>query len=267
MNTLVNKSFKFACERFEEWENGNCTSKGPLNALITVDVQGNEVNVLLEGIDNISIKKQVTFSTIGGLGMSVDLGDRLQYVNPNFTVMDSENPVVFHVFYNGVKINCLRFAMILPERIIEFYGNVISFDGMDKRSFNNGRLPSFKKDFIDDLADQYRKLLKENTVSLAIIDHQFACVAFSLKKYNSLKAMYNNAEDALKTQIFKDTSSIISEFYPIFGNTALDIASSWYDQLLATTHYTESFLNYYYSQLDQGNSIDAHKIQQTFSLR
>ena len=57
---------------------------------------------------------------------------------------------------------------------------------MDKQSINNGRMPSFKRDFIDELADQYRKLLKENTVSLAIIDHQFACVAFSLKKFISL---------------------------------------------------------------------------------
>lgn len=173
---------------------------------------------------------------------------------------DPAYSIFFHVFYAGGGINYLRFAMTSPDRILEFYDNVVSFDDMDKRS-----IPSFKKDFIDEIADQYRKLLKENTVSLAIIDHQFACIAFSLKKYISLKAMYNNAEEALKDQIFKDTFSIISEFYPIFGNEAMDIARSWFDQLLRA-HNTESFLDYYYGQLEQGNSIDVYRIQHTYYL-
>lgn len=136
---------------------------------------------------------------------------------------------------------------------------------MDKQSINNGRMPSFKRDFIDELADQYRKLLKENTVSLAIIDHQFACVAFSLKKYISLKEKYNNNEEALKNQIFKDTFSIISEFYRIFANKAMIIARSWFDQLLRANN-TESFLDYYFGQLEQGNAIDVYRIQHTYHL-
>ena len=264
MNTLVNRSFKFASRRFEEWMGGNCISEGSLNALITVTVDGDEVNVCLEDVDEIRIEKKISFASIGS-GLSVDLGDRLQYLNTDFNMSDPVCPVLFHVFYNGGEINYLRFAMTSPDRIIEFYGNVISFDGMDKKSINNGRMPSFKRDFIDELADQYRKLLKENTVSLAIIDHQFACIAFSLKKYISLKAMYNNAEEALKNQIFKDTFSIISEFYPIFGNEAMDIARSWFDQLLRA-HNTESFLDYYYGQLELGNSIDVYRIQHTYYL-
>ena len=136
---------------------------------------------------------------------------------------------------------------------------------MDKQSINNGRMPSFKRDFIDELADQYRKLLKENTVSLAIIDHQFACVAFSLKKYISLKEKYNNNEEALKNQIFKDIFSIISEFYRIFDNKAMIIARSWFDQLLRANN-TESFLDYYFGQLEQGNAIDVYRIQHTYHL-
>lgn len=136
---------------------------------------------------------------------------------------------------------------------------------MDKQSINNGRMTSFKRDFIDELADQYRKLLKENTVSLAIIDHQFACVAFSLKKYISLKEKYNNNEEALKNQIFKDTFSIISEFYRIFDNKAMIIARSWFDQLLRANN-TESFLDYYFGQLEQGNAIDVYRIQHTYHL-
>lgn len=136
---------------------------------------------------------------------------------------------------------------------------------MDKQSINNGRMSSFKRDFIDELADQYRKLLKENTVSLAIIDHQFACVAFSLKKFILLKTNYNNDEEALKNQIFKDTFSIISEFYRIFDNNAMAIARSWFDQLLRANN-TESFLDYYFGQLEQGNAIDVYRIQHTYHL-
>ena len=36
---------------------------------------------------------------------------------------------------------------------------------------------------IDEIASQYRLLLKENTETLAIIDHQLACVAFSHTLY------------------------------------------------------------------------------------
>ena len=264
MNTLVNKSFKFVSDRYEEWMAGTCISEGSLSALITVTVKGEEVNVSLEGADEIRIDKEISFASIG-FGSSVDLGDKLQYLNPNFIMSDPVCPVLFHVFYTGGEINFLRFAMTFPDRIIEFYGNVVSFDGMDKLDINKGRIPSFKRDFIDELADQYRKLLKENTVSLAIIDHQFACVAFSLKKYISLKAMYNNAEEALKDQIFKDTFSNISEFYPIFRNEAMDIARSWFDQLLKA-HNTESFLDYYYGQLELGNSIDVYRIQHKYYL-
>lgn len=266
MNTLVNKSFKFASHRFEEWTEGVCISEAPLNAMITVEVQGDQVNVSLEGIESIRINKKVTFSAIGESGMSIDLGDRLQYLNPNFIMTDSVCPILFHVFYNEGEINYLRFAMTLPDRIIEFYGDVVSFDGVDKQYTNNGRMSSFKREFVDDIADQYRKLLKENTVNLAIIDHQFACIAFSLKKYISLKTIYNNEGEALKAQVFKDTSSIISEFYPIFGNEAVDIANNWYNQLLSRAHHAESFLNYYLGQLEQGNPIDIYRIQHTYHL-
>lgn len=268
MNFLANKSIEFAADRFEEWMGGQCLSHGPSNAIIKLTATNNSIDAVIEGADSLSISKTASFSPISDSGVSVDLGDRLQYLNPYFAQGDPLEPILCHVFYRGRTISYLRFAMSSPDRIIEFYGKTVTFDGMPRIEYTPGqRIPSFKRAFIDDIADQYRLLLKENTETLAIVDHQFACVAFSLNKLFTLTAMAEDEHGELKEQVFKDASSIISQYYPIFGNEALDIARNWYNQFIVNPNHVESFLHYYYEHLQAGESIDGYKIQQVFLLR
>ena len=268
MNLLANKSLKFVSDRYEEWTCGQCTAKGTIKAEITIAATDRAINVVVEGADTLRMYKSCTFSLIDDSGISVDLGDRLQYLNPHFIQGNPLEIILCHIFYKECSVSYIRFAMSSPDRIIEFYGKTTMFNGMLRPDVEAGqRLPSFKSAFIDEIASQYRLLLKENTKTLAIIDHQLACVAFSLKKYFSIIAMLGKDNENIKAQIFKDSSSIISLFYPIFGNEALETARNWYYQFTENIHHTESFLQYYEDQLKAGKSVDGFMVQASFRLR
>lgn len=267
MNYLANKSLRFIADRFEEWSGGMCISQGPINAEITATADKNGVRFEVIGADNLRMCKHASFAPISEGGMSMDMGTRLQYFNPAFSEGDPLDLIVCHVFYEGRTISYIRFAMSFPDRIIEFYGNTVSFDGIDRPIVTSGqRYPSFKKLFIDDLADHYRLLLKENSVSIAIVDHQLACVAFCIKKYLAFLAMDNDCDGLLRDQIFKDVSSIISEFYPLFGDKSLDSPRNWFRQLIANPINAEAFMEYYYTCLNTGQHIDGWQIQNKFRL-
>lgn len=267
MNFLANKPFVFLSDRYEEWMGGRCISQGPIQAKITAKIDDKNIGFDIEGADALRMKKHGLFALINTGGMSLDMGTRLQYFNPSFIPEDPQELILCHVFYDGRTITYLRFAMSYPDRIIEFYGKAISFDGMERPEISAGaKLPSFKGLFIDQIADHYRKLLKENTVSLAIVDHQLACVAFSLKRLLSMKAMVDDSNDELKSQIFKDASSIIYQFYPISGGDALENTRSWYNQLASDTTRAEAFLEYYEKALIAGTKIDGFKAQELFHL-
>ena len=267
MNFLANKPFVFISDRYEEWMGGRCISQGPINAKITFMTKGNSLPFVVEGADSLRMHKQGAFVFITDAGPSVDLGTRLQYLNPLFVQEDPLEVIVCHVFYEDKRISYIRFGMSYPDRIIEFYGKTVSFDGLTIPEVAPGRRLSFKQSFIDGIADQYRQILKENTVNMAIIDHQMACVAFSLKMYQSLLAMTEDQYGRSKDQVFTDASSSISTFYPIFGSEALDIAKSWYQQLVDSPQRAEVFLNYYFGQLEAGEPIDGWKIQNALQLR
>ena len=52
--------------------------------------------------------------------LSQILSDRIQYIRQSdFNPIE---PVVCHIFTKDDELNCIRFAMTNPDRIIEFYG-------------------------------------------------------------------------------------------------------------------------------------------------
>lgn len=267
MNFLANKSFVFLSDRYEEWMGGCCISQGPIHAKIMSDTNANGIRFTVEDASTLRMKKSGSFAPINEGGMSMDMGTRLQYFNPLFVQEDPLELILCQVFYEGRTISYIRFAMSYPDRIIEFYGKTISFDSMARPEIpTSGRLPGFKKLFIDEIADRYRKLLKDNSVYLAIIDHQLACVSYSLRKLFTLKAMMDDPNSSLQEQVFKDTSSIIYQFYPISGGGALEIARNWYNQLASNTTRAEAFMEYYDKALTSGEQIDGHKVQTLFQL-
>lgn len=268
MNYLANKPFSFLVDSYEEWTGGRCISKGPLNARIHVSIIGEEYIINMDGVDSLIINNKGSFGLLKD-GDAGDLGDRLQYVNPNlsFNNYDTLEPIVCHLFYLGRKINYIRFAMTNPDRIIEFYGKTESFDGTYCPIVTPGKkIPSLKSSIIDDIIEQYSKLLKDNTINIAIIDHQISTIAFCLRRYLNYLTMTEDPEHLLMNQLFKDTTSIISQFYPIFGNEALDDAREWFHTIISDYHKAEIFVQLFYEALDIGKPIDSPAFLQAFNL-
>ena len=267
MNFLANKPFVFRADRYEEWFAQRCISQGPIDVTIQTTILNGAIRFNVDGLGSIRMRPEVIYPFVSDSGPSVDLGKRLQYVNAGYGE-DPLFPLVCQVFYEDRTISYIRFGMSYPDRIIEFYGKTVEFEGIARPDIVPGRrLPSFKGAFGDEIAALYRLLLKENTVTPAIIDHQMACVAFSLKKYYPLIAMIEDQDGTLQSQVFKDVSSFISQFYPIFGNEALDIARDWFYQIAENSDKTEAFLSYYYTQLKAGKPVDSLMIQHKLQLK
>ena len=132
---------------------------------------------------------------------------------------------------------------------------------------------SFKKEFREEIVPEYRTLLKENTVSLAIVDYQMQIIAFSLKKYLELLPGAQGNEESLRNQVFKDVSSIVSDFFPIVGGTpggygsVIEDAETWFKQLAVEPYLTaRRFVREYYAQMESGNPIDCFGLERRFNL-
>lgn len=265
MNYLANKPLRFVADRYEEWSGGMCISKGLIEAEIVASVSDKVIDFSIKGADSLRMWKEVSYDFANESG---DLGDRIQYFDGFLGGSeDPTAPIVCHVFHENRTISYIRFAMNFPDRIIEFYGKLVSFNGIDRPEGMTGEhIPPMKKYLIDGVADQYRAILRENTINPAIIDHQIACVAFSLRQYFSLLTMEKDESGKMKEQVFKDTSSIISQFFPSFQNETLDDARNWFRQIASNPYHADVFIDYYYGNLSSGRPIDYSEILRAFNL-
>lgn len=145
MNKFYKKMFVFEANRFEEYQNGRCTRNGIAQCTISArQIEWNPYNVFsvsdyrtLEAkVGGIEIEGGMSFSLSGTIPDGINsmfnlpimrddiLPDRVQYGRlTNRAWNDSNEPVVCNIFNN---MECIRFAMTAPLRIIEFYGKFTS---------------------------------------------------------------------------------------------------------------------------------------------
>ena len=281
---LFKKSFVFKANHYEEWQFGQCISQGPIDTTIKAQAKDGEILFDLDEIGDLRIVKQFRFATYEPISM--DMGNRLQYVQPP----EDNNPfipIVCHVFKKGEdNIDYVRFAMSYPDRIIEFYGSMVALGEqtratyLSNRTINNHKampIPSsFKNEFRNEIVSEYHKLLKGNTVSLAIIDHELEIIAFSMKKYLELIKEYEDSDNTLLNKVFKDTYSVVSDFFPMIGYGEFDnfnisiynVAETWYKQLAVEPFLkAELCVKEYYSQLESGEPINCFLLKGMFNLR
>lgn len=122
MNPIYRKSFIFEAERFEEYQNGLCTNTGKCNTRIIAGVVSSDcIAFMLKNDVPGRIKRNFGLPM---LGMDDVLSDRIQYGRLPISLYssDSQTPIVCNIFNN---MTCIRFAMLSPLRIIEFYGNFV----------------------------------------------------------------------------------------------------------------------------------------------
>lgn len=108
--------------RYEEWQAGSCISQGLVDTVITAEVSGNSIYFELGDVENLRILQSFDFNC--GDADTAILGDRIQYLHAT-SDFNPIVPIVCHVFYKGDDIEYLRFAMTNPDRLIEFYGEMV----------------------------------------------------------------------------------------------------------------------------------------------
>lgn len=121
-NTLYNTDFRYAANRYEEWRGGKCISRGPISTVINAEIKGNIIHFELDNIGDISMLKSFDLYIYGE--NHCILPDRIQYFRPTSDFNPSE-PIVCHLFCKGTTIDYVRFAMTNPDRIVEFYGDLV----------------------------------------------------------------------------------------------------------------------------------------------
>lgn len=125
MNNIYRKSFVFQAERFEEYQNGKCISQGSIDTEILAKVvkDGFDEVIVFNLRNNRPISINFSFGLpIFGIQAGDVLSDRIQYgrLPDSMSWADSNEPLVCNIFNN---MQCIRFAMCSPLRIIEFFGS------------------------------------------------------------------------------------------------------------------------------------------------
>ena len=121
MNRIYKKNFIFKANRFEEYSNGVCTNKGAINTTIVAKVL-NDSTLGIGLLDEVPANLNTRFGLpIFGIQNGDILEDRIQYgrIPDSFSWNDPNEPLVCNIFNN---LTCIRFAMLSPLRIVEFYG-------------------------------------------------------------------------------------------------------------------------------------------------
>lgn len=117
---IYGNSFVFHATRYEEWRDQRCTRKGNVNATITAQVSGRAVRFSIDGNPPLQLDDEFVLPMTDADDV---LSDRVQYGRlPRFATnyATSTKPIVCNIFFN---MTCVRFAMLQPLRIVEFYGN------------------------------------------------------------------------------------------------------------------------------------------------
>ena len=121
MANIYRKAFIFEATRFEEYINGSCTRRGSIGCTIVA-------KPIAEDTLAVSLQNQVPDGINHNFGLPIFgmeqgdiLPDRVQYgrLPDSMSWDDSNEPIVCNIFNN---MKCIRFAMMSPLRIIEFYG-------------------------------------------------------------------------------------------------------------------------------------------------
>lgn len=149
MNSIYKKSFTFRAKRFEEYSNGKCTRQGLIDCVIQVRkmhvspynvfavADYNELEAKVNGAD---IDGGMSFRLSGNVPSGINLTfnlplmdedvlpDRIQYGRLlNAWRGSSDEPIVCNIFSN---MQCIRFAMMSPLRIVEFFGEFTELEGV-----------------------------------------------------------------------------------------------------------------------------------------
>ena len=108
----------------EEYQDGMCLKSTNCSTVIIANFEGgNSIEFSLENDVPANINNKFELPILG-IDMGDILEDRIQYgrIPDSFSWEDPNEPVVCNIFLEKL---CIRFAMMSPLRIVEFYGKYI----------------------------------------------------------------------------------------------------------------------------------------------
>lgn len=118
---IYKKSFIFEASSFEEYKDGHCIGSGLCSITVIAKVLSDEcIGMALQGMVPVRINTRFGLPIFGEESGDV-LNDRVQYgrIPDSMSWDDPNEPLVCNIFSN---MKCIRFAMMSPLRIVEFYG-------------------------------------------------------------------------------------------------------------------------------------------------
>ena len=126
---IYRNNFSFQTTRYEEWMNGQCVKKGCIEAEIVAESTTTEIRFYISKSDSLEVKASSVFEFTDETNELV-LDSIIYYHEADFP--EPNEPVECQLFSNGSTISGIRFTMLNPLRVIEFYGNIIEI-GQPKR--------------------------------------------------------------------------------------------------------------------------------------
>ena len=122
-------SISFHTTHYEEWMNGQCIRSGCLEVEIVAESTPKDIRFYISNTDSLEINDSSVFEFTDETNELVL--DRIIYYHESNSP-DSNEPVECQLITAGEAMSRIRFVLINPLRVIEFYGNIIEI-GQPKR--------------------------------------------------------------------------------------------------------------------------------------
>lgn len=126
---VFRENFSFHVIRYEEWMNGKCLRKGFIETEIVAESTTTDIRFYIADTGPLEINDSSVFEFTDETNELVL--DRIIYYHETDS-SEPNDPVECQLFRSGTMISGIRFTMINPLRVIEFYGNIIEI-GQPKR--------------------------------------------------------------------------------------------------------------------------------------
>lgn len=126
---IYRNSFSFHATRYEEWMNGQCLRNGNVEVEIVAESTVTDIRFYISDTVSLNINDYSVFEFTDERDELVL--DRIMYYHREDTPSPNE-PVECLLFRTGTTISEIRFTLINPLRVVEFYGNVVEI-GQPKR--------------------------------------------------------------------------------------------------------------------------------------
>jgi hypothetical protein len=125
-------NFTFHASRYEEWMNGHCIGSGSIATEIVAEASKTDIRFYISDPGNLEINN---FSVYDFSDETTELVlDRIIYSHESISPEPNE-PVECQLFRTGSTISGIRFTMLNPLRVIEFYGNVVEIGQPSRHAY------------------------------------------------------------------------------------------------------------------------------------